>query len=72
MMRAVCVAAGGSVGLIGGCVLGFALAMLVMSLMTAPNDGTAGMREVLVCVPGGGLLGLLAGIGWGWTTGLAT
>ena len=70
-MRAVCVVAGGSAGLVGGGILGFALAMLIMSFTPAPNDGTAGMREVLVCLPSGGLLGLLAGIGWGWTTGLA-
>ena len=54
----------GALGFLAGAVLGFAAALAWASALPAPNDGTFAMRQMLVCVPAGALVGLVAGIAW--------
>jgi hypothetical protein len=70
-MRIVWVLVGASAGLILGAFAGFGMALAAMSLGPPRSDGTYGMREMLVCLPAGALLGLAAGLWWGFTTTLA-
>lgn len=67
-MRILWVIVGGGVGLVVGAIVGFGMAMVLMSFSPKHNDGTDGMREVLVCLPTGALAGLIAGIWWGLRT----
>lgn len=64
-MRLVWILVGGTCGLVVGAGLGFAAALAAMSLGPPRNDGTYGMREMLVALPTGAVLGLLAGLAWG-------
>lgn len=71
-MRIVWVVGGGIGGAILGFIAGFGVALGVMSLLSPPrSDGTYGMREMLVCLPIGVILGTSAGVSWGLTTRLA-
>jgi hypothetical protein len=70
-MRIVWALVGAAVGMIIGIAVGFGVALAAMSVGPPRNDGTYGMREMLVCVPSGALLGLAAGLLWGFTTSLA-
>ncbi len=54
----------GLLGFLAGAGLGFAAALAWASALPAPNDGTFAMREMLVCVPVGALVGAVAGIAW--------
>ena len=56
---------GGAGGLVVGAVIGFGVAL---AFATPRNDGTYGMREIIVCLPIGALLGLIAGVFWGVRT----
>lgn len=54
------------IGALAGLVLGLAAGFGVALAVARPrNDGTFGMREMLVCLPCGALVGLVAGIVWG-------
>ena len=64
-MRLVWTMVGGMCGLTVGAGLGFAAALVAMSLEPPRSDGTYGMREMLIALPGGALLGLLVGLAWG-------
>jgi hypothetical protein len=70
-MRIVWVIVGALVGLVIGAVLGFGAALIAMSFSKSHNDGSYGMREMIVCLPSGAVLGLVAGVLWGLTTSLA-
>jgi hypothetical protein len=61
-MRFVWVLAGGSAGAVGGAALGFGVALVAMSVTKSRNDGTYGMVQMMFCVPGGVILGLITGI----------
>jgi hypothetical protein len=53
------------VGSVGGAVIGFGMALIAMSVNKTPQSGGAfGMMEVIILVPSGALIGLLAGIFW--------
>ena len=62
-MRILRLLVGGSLGLVLGAALGFDVALLAMSFHPR-YDGTFGMREMIVCLPVGALIGLIAGIAW--------
>ena len=64
-MRFVWILVGGACGLLVGTGLGFAAALVAMSYGPPRNDGTYGMREMLVALPIGAVLGLLAGLALG-------
>ena len=66
-MRVLYIVIGGLSGLVIGAVLGFGAALVAMQLGPPRYDGTFGLREVLVCLPSGTVLGLLAGLYWGFT-----
>jgi hypothetical protein len=70
-MRIVWIIVGALVGLVIGAVLGFGAALIAMSASKSHNDGSYGMREMIVCLPSGAVLGLVAGVLWGLTTSLA-
>lgn len=70
-MRITFVVIGGLAGLVIGAVAGFAAALVAMSASQSRNDGTYGMLEMIVCLPAGAFLGLLAGLVWGFKTSLA-
>ncbi len=61
-MKFIWMAAGGAAGLVVGAVLGFCAALVAMSFSTNHNDGSYGMREVIVGLPSGALLGFAAGL----------
>lgn len=63
-MRAIWIVVGAIAGLALGVMAGFAVALAVAQWHPR-NDGTYGMREMLVCLPCGALAGLVAGIVWG-------
>lgn len=65
-MRTLRTLLGGLLGLAFGCGAGFGAALIAMSMSAPRYDGTYGMREVLVCLPAGALLGLVAGCAWGF------
>jgi len=50
------------VGTFLGAVAGFGGALIAMSLGPNRYDGSYGMREMLLCLPTGTLIGLVAGI----------
>ena len=54
----------GLLGLVAGVVLAFAAALAWASALPAPNDGTFAMRQMVLCLPLGAALGLVAGIAW--------
>ena len=56
---------GGAAGLALGTVLGFAAALAVASVLPNPDDSTFAMRQMVVCLPLGALVGLVAGVAWG-------
>lgn len=64
-LRAIWVVVGAIGGLVLGVIAGIAVALAVMQLHPR-SDGTYGMREMLVCVPCGALIGLVAGLFWGF------
>jgi hypothetical protein len=70
-MRIVWTIVGALAGLVIGAVLGFGAALIAMSFSKSHNDGSYGMREMIVCLPTGAVLGLVAGVLWGLTTSLA-
>ena len=53
-----------AVGALAGLVIGALAGVAVMPLHPR-SDGTYGMREMLICLPCGALVGLVAGIVWG-------
>ena len=61
-MKLVWMTGGGLLGLLGGSLIGFAGALGAASLRVPPNDGTFGMRELLVGLPGGAVIGALVGV----------
>ena len=63
-MRVAWIFIGALTGLILGALVGLLVALAVMQAHPR-NDGTYGMREMLVCLPCGALAGLVAGIIWG-------
>jgi hypothetical protein len=63
-MRAIFVIGCGMAGLVTGAILGFGTALIAMSFSASRTDGTFGMREMIVCLPSGALLGLLAASYW--------
>ena len=65
-MRVIWIIVGALAGIVLGALAGFGTALAVMPLHPR-NDGTYGMREMLVCVPCGALIGLVAGVIWGCT-----
>jgi len=69
-MRVLWVLVGGSLGLVLGVVLGFVVALVAMTF-DPRSDGTYGMREMVVCLPAGALVGLAAGVAWAVMTRLA-
>jgi hypothetical protein len=56
---------GGAAGLALGTVLGFGAALAVAAVLPNPDDGTFAMRQLVVCLPLGAIVGLVAGIAWG-------
>lgn len=70
-MRVVFIILGALGGVVIGAVTGFAVALVAMSFSPSRNDGGYGMLEVIICLPSGAIIGLLAGIVWGFTTRLA-
>ena len=69
-MRALWLLVGGSLGLVVGAVCGFGVALVAMTFHPR-YDGTYGMREMLVCLPSGTVIGLVAGLVWAFRTRLA-
>ena len=67
-MKVLWVLLGGSAGLLIGAVVGFLAALGVASLSSPRMDGSFGMREMLVCLPLGTILGGVAGIAWALRT----
>jgi hypothetical protein len=63
-MRVLFVIGCGLAGLVIGALLGFGAALIAMSFSPSRTDGTFGMREMIVCLPSGALLGLLAASSW--------
>lgn len=63
-MRALWIVVGAVIGLVAGIIVGVGVALVAMSF-DPRNDGTYGMREMLVCLPSGALAGLATGIAWG-------
>jgi hypothetical protein len=63
-MRVLFVIGCGLAGLVIGALLGFVVALIAMSFSPSRTDGTFGMREMIVCLPSGALLGLLAASSW--------
>lgn len=61
-MRIVWIVVGAVVGPLLGAIAGFGVALVAMSLGPPRTDGSYGMREVLICLPLGGLAGLVIGI----------
>jgi hypothetical protein len=59
-MRVFFVIGCGLAGLVIGAVLGFGVALIAMSFGPNRTDGSFGMREMIVCLPSGAFLGLLA------------
>lgn len=55
----------GLLGLVVGAAIGFGFALWIAK---PRNDGTFGMREMLVCLPVGALIGLAMGVWWGVKT----
>ena len=58
---------GGLLGVVIGAILGFGAALIAMQLGPPKYDGSYGLMEVLVCVPSGALLGLVAGLYWAFS-----
>jgi hypothetical protein len=63
-MRVLFVIGCGLVGLVIGAIVGFGVALIAMSFGPPRTDGSFGMREMIVCLPSGALLGLLAAASW--------
>ena len=63
-MRVLFVIGCGLAGLIMGAIVGFIVALIAMSFGPPRADGSFGMREMIVCLPSGALLGLLAAAYW--------
>jgi hypothetical protein len=63
-MRVLFVIGCGLAGLVIGALVGFGVALIAMSFSPSRADGTFGMREMIVCLPSGALLGLLAASSW--------